>query len=66
MLCIIFSDPNSVFIDEDEEVEDRDSTRYSPVSWTQYDRLHQRYIFNRFEIKMRTTITLTAYHSGFI
>ncbi|XP_054713354.1 neuroligin-3-like [Uloborus diversus] len=38
-------DPNVIFNDEDVESEDRDSARYNIVSWPQYDRLHQRYIF---------------------
>ncbi|KAG8187917.1 hypothetical protein JTE90_002932 [Oedothorax gibbosus] len=46
-------DPNAVFIDEDEEVEDRESTRYSAVSWPQYDRLHQRFILIGLKSKVR-------------
>ncbi|XP_055936157.1 neuroligin-4, X-linked-like isoform X3 [Argiope bruennichi] len=46
-------DPNAIFVDEDEEAEDRDSTRYSPVSWSQYDRLHQRYLLIGLKSKMR-------------
>ncbi|GFY43665.1 neuroligin-4, X-linked [Trichonephila inaurata madagascariensis] len=47
------ADPNAVFVDEDEEVEDRDAARYNTISWSQYDRLHQRYLLIGLKSKMR-------------
>ncbi|XP_071033569.1 neuroligin-4, X-linked-like isoform X2 [Parasteatoda tepidariorum] len=46
-------DPNAVFLEEDEETDERDSGRYSGVNWPPYDRLHQRYILMGLKSKVK-------------